>query len=169
MSQSHGTVKYTIKLKSSSHWVSALVPSMISGWSNNDQPRPKQIHIRWEMLHIYASLNNVPEFEIYFTEDFVSIIHYWPICHVTLHTVLFIEARKSLCFICYDSWYCHIKWHWRMFECKQSMVTTLWYFGGRSPLQNFSASNLNPMSFTGPWHHPRPWNGDEIIHMYFEP
>ena len=75
----------------------------ISGGSNSDQPRPKQIHLWWEILHMYANINNVPEFVVYLTEYFVSINHNWPKCCVTQLTVLLIKARTSLLFICHDS------------------------------------------------------------------
>ena len=54
------------------------------------------------MLHLYPSLNNVPDFDVYFTEDFVSTNLNWPNYRVTLLTVLFIKAQTSLLFICYD-------------------------------------------------------------------
>ena len=62
--------KYRISHKvtnlASLHW---SCPS-ISGGSNSDKPRSKRT-LRWKMsLHLYVSLTNLPEVEIYFTEDF---------------------------------------------------------------------------------------------------
>ena len=94
VSQSHDAVEHNITLKVSHHRSLHWACPSISGGSRSNQPRPKDM---------YPRIINLPEFEIYFTEEFVSTDRNWPKYRVTLLTVLFIRAPKWLLFICYDS------------------------------------------------------------------
>ena len=143
------------------------------------------------LLHLYATLNNLLEFEIYFTEDCVSTNQNWQKYRVTLLTHLSIKAQKSLIYICYNNRFgltwtscfivllrfqtkddfiefgCNSYWHGRIFQWKQSMVTILWHFIDSSSQLKSSKPNLNSIQLTCSLHHSRHWNGNNIIHKQF--